>query len=268
MGCDFLRFNAFNLIVDKLDEALAPKEFVRDAEDKAEPEGTAVIYRSEETLYSVLYNRKSKRFELRMAAAGDEEPEWKNLSIWLFDPENDPMSEAESIANDFVETTQGPKRAAAVQPARKKKKSEDSNSDPIFFFNRLVNIFPELRDEMNQEKIEYGNIRPFTFAKNQVVPKIRGMAKTYGDTDVFKKLCELLSDMYRAGDLDTRAVITNVIINSLDAAEAEKAMQFFDDNLKTAAAAERKLIGKKIKPEKKPKPKKITAASLNDMKKY
>ena len=54
----------------------------------------------------------------------------------------------------------------------------------------------------------------------------------------------------------------------MSASEAESAIALFDEGLKAAAMAERKLIGKRIKPEKKPKARKITAASLNDVKKY
>ena len=263
-----MKFNAFDLIADKLEEALKEKNFVRDGEVLTEDNGEGVVYRSEELLYCVFYNENAKMFELRSAEAEEEKPEWKSISKWLFDPESTPLSEAEGIADDFLDTLSGPKKTTAVQPARKKKKGEEAANDPVLFFNRLVNVFPELRDEMNRERIEYGVIRPFLFAKEKVAPKVQGVAERYASSDVCKKMCEVFSDMYKAGDLDTRSVITNVIINSLTPEQAEKVIPLFDDDLKKAAAAERKLIGKKIKPEKKKKPRKITAASLNDIKKY
>ena len=65
----------------------------------------------------------------------------------------------------------GPKRVAVVQQKRRGKEGERS-VDPLFFVNRLVNIFPELRDELNEEKIVYGPgaLRPPS-SRAHVVPR-------------------------------------------------------------------------------------------------
>lgn len=260
--------NALERIAEKLEETLSSQEFNR-AEDLTEENGRAALFISEAVAYSILYNEKSKRFELRSAPCSDGTPgDWKTVSVWLFDPATDTAADAESIANDFVDTVSAKKRTEMVQQVRKKKqKGEDSNSDPIFFYNRLVGIFPELRDEITREKIEYGKVRPFAFAQEKILPKVSGLVTSYPDSDVCEKLCGLMSDMYANGDLDTRSVITIVLLNGLEDSAFEEIRDTLSDELKTAANAARKLKGKKIKPEKKKKPSKFSAATLNEMRK-
>ena len=94
-----------------------------------------------------------------------------------------------------------------VKTAKKRrKKDEENNADPQFFLNRLVPIFPELRDEMNEERIVYGQVRPAIFAKEKVAPKCEQLALQYKDSEPMKRLCTVLCEMYAAGDMDTRAV--------------------------------------------------------------
>lgn len=258
--------SAFELIAEKLGEALSEQDFSR-ADDLQEENGRAALFTGEAIAYSMLYNEASKRFELRSAPFADGEPgEWKTVSAWLFDAETDKPADAESIANDFVDTVSAKKRTEIVQQARKKKqKGEDSTSDPLFFYNRLVGVFPELRDEITREKIEYGQVRPFAFAKEKVLPKAVGLVKAYPDSEVCEKFCALLGDMYANGDLDTRSVITIVLLNGLDDDLYNAIFEKLSDELKVAAAAARKFKGKTVKPEKKKKERKFTAATLNEM---
>ena len=130
-------------------------------------------------------------------------------SRWLFEPEERPLAEAESIANDFVETIEGPRRVAAVQTAKRKAKGGESNADPLFFYNRLVGIFPDLREEITEERSWYGMVRGVTFAKEHVLPKIESLLSS-GRPEQIKRLCDILGDMYAAGDMDVRSIITIV----------------------------------------------------------
>ncbi|MEG1427190.1 MAG: hypothetical protein RSC76_05830, partial [Oscillospiraceae bacterium] len=96
--------------------------------------GRAVLFSTDEVAYSIVYDKKRQRFELRSAsfAADGKLSDWKSLALWLFDSEEGTRADAESIANDFLEVVQGPKRIAAVQTAKRKKKGEETNVDPQF----------------------------------------------------------------------------------------------------------------------------------------
>ena len=260
---------AFNLVVDKVGTVLIEQGFTKADGELKEENGRAVLFTGEDTAYSIFYNSNKKRFELRTCDVDEGEPDgqWKSISIWLFDPETDNLSEAESITNDFVETIQGPKRIAALKTKKKHKKDDENNPDPLFFFNRFVGVFPTLRDELNEEKAKYGDVRAVTFARNNLLPKIEALCTQTTKADQIKRCCDLLNDMYVAGDMDVRSIITIVILNGIENQYAINNMEpLFSDDLKKSYIAGLKLKGKTIKPEKKKKEKKFVADRLSSLK--
>ncbi len=253
-----LDFNAFDWIRDALAEELAKQGFGA-PEPLEDPAGQAVEYRTEEVAYSLLYDRKRQRFELRSAtleASGDP-GDWRSLSTWLFDQQTGEKSDAESILNDFLDVVRGPKRVAVVQQKRKRGKDEERNVDPMFFMNRLVNIFPELKDELNEEKIVYGQVRFVTFIKQHVAPRCEDLAVKYPDSEPCKRLCALLDDMYKNGDLDLRSIITVSLLNSMSDGAFASLQAQLGEELQKDVKYTRRLKDKKIKPEKKKKEKKV-----------
>lgn len=257
---------AFDLISEKVGAALSELGFATNGV-KDDKDGSYALFTNENTAYGVLYNQSKKRFELRTCDAENEEPvgKWKSISIWLYDPEDSDSSDADSIANDFVETVQGPKRIAEIKTKKKRRKDEENNPDTIFFFNRFVGVFPELRDELNQERTRYGKVRSVTFTRSSLLPRIEKLCSQAGRQDEIKRCCDLLNDLYAVGDMDVRSIITIVILNGVDASTLENMKLFFSDDLKKSHNAAVKLKGKKIKPEKKKKPKKFVADNLNTL---
>lgn len=257
-------FNAFSLIQDTLAEELKKQEF-RDPEPLAYDEGQAVMFATDEVAYALRYSDKSQRFELcstTLTEAGNP-TEWRSLSVWLFDKVSGEKSDAESIANDFLEVIRGPKRVAAVERQRgKRTKGDERNVDPQFFINRLVNIFPELKEEINEEKIVYGQVRPVHFIKEKVVPRAQQLASRNQDSDAFRKFVALLDDMYKNGDLDTRGILTHALLNSMSDNAFPSLYEAVGDELKKDLKYTRKLRDKNIKPEKKKKPGKKVEARL------
>ena len=155
-----------------------------------------------------------------------------------------------------------------MQTAKKRrKKDEENNADPQFFLNRLVPVFPELRDEMNAERIVYGQVRTALFAAEKVAPKCENLAKNYKDSEPMKRMCTIFCDMYAAGDMDTRAVIQFGVLNNIkDEAAIRNIIANFTDgcDLQKVYKHSRKLIGKNIKPEKVKKKGKKVEARLNN----
>ncbi len=87
------------------------------------------------------------------------------------------MREAEAIATDFIETVEGPSRLEEIRKAQRQAfKDDDNNPGPLFFFKRLVNIFPDLKEQINEERTSYVGFRSVTFAKEFVVPKVENLA--------------------------------------------------------------------------------------------
>jgi len=262
-----LEQKAFDLIAEKVGAVLNGQGFVKAGEEK-EGSGRSVLFKGENTAYSILYHQDKKRFELRTCDAEDGEPDlkWKSISIWLFDPETDSLTEADSIVNDFIETIEGPKRVAAAKTKKKRKKDDENNADPVFFFNRFVGIFPELKEELNGERNQYEEVRAIHFAKEHLVPKIDALCAQGTKADSIKRCCDLLNDMYANGDMDVRSIITIVVLNGVSDRAAENIKPMFSDDLKKGYTAGLKFKGKVVKPEKKKKEKRFVAANLNDMK--
>ncbi len=246
-------FNAFEIVKNKVAEELNKQGF-SGPDSLDDDKGQAVIYSTEDMAYSILYSRKSKQFVLRSAAldANKKPNDWRSLSTWLFDENEGTRSDADSIANDFLEIVSGPKQVELVQ--QKKKKSKDDRSvDPLFFVNRLTGIFPELKDAIKKERITYGQIRFATFLKEQVSPLCEDLATRYKTSQPFEKMCELFTDMYENGDMDVRSILSVSLLNNVTQEAVDNISEKVSADLQTDLKYTRKLIGKEIKPEKKKK---------------
>lgn len=252
-------FNAFEWIQGKLQEELSQQGF-GEAVPLEDSAGKAVMFSADSLAYSLLYDKGAGHFELRSAPMEEGEPgKWRRLALWLFDEKTGDRADAESIANDFLDVVKGPKQLKQLQQKRKRGKDDERSVDPAFFINRLVNVFPEIREEINGERIVYGQVRPATFVKEKVVAKCEALAASRPQGEEMKKLCALLDDMYKNGDMDLRSIITAVLLNGLSDSAFAVVQGQLGDELKKNTRFSRKLRGKDIKPEKKKKQKKVEA---------
>ncbi len=257
--------NAFELIVGKIAEELEPQGFSMLQSGKVESDKPA-IFANDVAAYAVIYDRKQKRFELRQAAVenGEVGEEWKSLSLWIFDPENDTLREAESIANDFLDTLgAATRRRAAAEKKKKREKGEERASDPTFFINRFITMFPDLKYALQAHKGYYGNLLPVNFTEEAVMPEIHALMAS-GDVQRQEKLFELLSNGYKNGDLDVKSIIVMIILNYLDAAAAARAEELISPELLNAWKYGRRMKGKKVKPEKVQKFQRLLAEQSSD----
>ena len=260
---------AFEQIAARLQAELEKQGFTRD-EDSTPAKGS-VVFLGSDMAYGVFYEKESRRFSLRYCDVEEGVPsaEWRSRSVLLFDPENeeDAHRMAESIAADFVdEVTEKDNTAAAVKALAKTrhKKTEDSKTDALFFYNRLVNLFPELREEITVERITYGEIRTAAFAREKVLPRTHALLQKAAAPDTsLKKLAEIYSELYMNGDADVRAVITWVLLNSLSDEELARLTPYFSADMTAGCKAARHIRGKKLKPEKPHKMRHIVAENLD-----
>ena len=243
---------AFELITDKLEEELKKSGYTREkvaADDESE---LAALFTSENVAYSVIYVKDKQQMILRtcpMTAEEGPDNDWKTLSTWLYDDFVSTQKDAESIANDFIDGVSGTvaiKRAK--QTKSKKKKSDDGNADPKFLAKRFVTVFPELREEIQNEEDYYYPFRGATFAKEHIAPKLPPFIKRASGKEL-EKFAAIFNTQYGNGDADTRSIITVVLLNSLDDAEYEKLGEYFNDELTVAAKFARKYKDKTVKPE-------------------
>lgn len=244
---------AFDIITKQFGEALADKGYTQHSVDAAKDD-MAGLFTGEKDAYSILYSAEKKQFILQACAAENGEPdnEWKTLSYWLFDEKTDAEREAMSIANDFIDTAK-PARAVFAKQPKKKKNDDDGNADPVFFAKRLMTVFPELKEEIRYESECYSKFRGVTFTREKIVPKINQLLKT-GTQSEIDKLAEIISTQHVNADMDTRSIISIVILNSIEDEESEnKLRKNLSDDVKKAWDAAKKMKGKVVKPEKRKK---------------
>ncbi|WP_416201075.1 MAG: DUF4304 domain-containing protein [Thermocaproicibacter melissae] len=260
--------NAFDYVTQKVGEVLQERGFSQVKNTAAEKDKQSVVFAGDDLAYGIVYQVDKKRFELKKCGMTDEGPDkkWKSVSVWLFDPETDSKDQLQDIVNDFTDSVAGQIQKAVGQAQKKKRrKDDDNNVDTIFFFNRFVGIFPELKDELNDERSLYGQVRSVTFAREKLLPKIEELCTSGGNTSAVNRCATLLSEMYVSGDLDVRSIITIVLLNGLSERAVEALKPNFSQELAKAHKSALKMKGKKVKPEKKKKRSQIMAATLNEM---
>lgn len=252
---------AFELIVGRVDEELKKTGYEKQKVASENDNELVALFTSQNIAYSVVYYKDKQQMVLRSCTMTEEGPDndWKTLATWLYDDETATQKDAESIANDFVEGVSGAvaiKRAKQVK--QKKKKDDDGTATPKFLAKRFVTFFPELRDEIKNEEDCYFPFRGATFAKEHMAQRIDTYIKRATKPEL-EKMAGVFNLQYGNGDVDTRSVITIVLLNSLENPEYKAISEYFDDDLKKAAGAARKYKGKTVKPEK-PKKKNTSKA--------
>ena len=253
--------NAFDYIAGKIEAQLAPAGYTKQKVAADSSQEIVALFTSEHIAYSVVYYKEKSHMVLRTCTMTEEGPdnEWKTLATWMLD-ETSSQKDVDSIANDFLEGVSG---AVAVKRAKqvkqKKKKDDDGNADPKFLAKRFVAVFPELKEEIKYEEDGYFPFRGATFAKEKIAPKLVAYIKTATKPQI-EKLAGIFNLQYNNGDVDTRAIITIVLLNALDDEQFTAVYEYLSDDLKKASKAGRKYKDKKVKPEK-PKKKSVSKAS-------
>lgn len=241
---------SFEIIVKRVGSVLEGKGFKKRNSNFNSKEINEAIFTGQNGSIKVSFNSLKKRVELFVSTDLDvhDQTIWSLNSSWLFDPEVDGEKEAISISNDFIDMLNEGARKKVVQ--KKRKKEDDSNVDPHFFINRLVNFFPYIKADVEAERREYASFRYVTFIKEKVVGEINRLFSGQDNVKI-KRFCKLLSDAYENGDKDVRSIVTIIILNSVESErEKNKVMELISDELKKAWVAADKFKYKKVKPEK------------------
>ena len=242
----------FELVAEKVFSALKTQGFTREKVADSDKELVA-LFTGEAVAYSVVYYIAKMHMVLRTCRMTEDGPdnEWSTMATWMFDPETDGTKEAESIANDFVEAVSATAVVKRVKQA-KKKKGDDGNADPLFLAKRFATFFPELKEIIKEEQESYEEFRGVYFVRTYVIDRVNALLErgAKGETN---KLANMISTQYSNGDMDTRSIITIVILNSIDEKYAEKFRVLLSEELQKAWSYAVKLKGKKVRPEKEKK---------------
>lgn len=257
---------AFKLVCDNVEKSLTGQGFTKQKVDSQKSNEMVALFTSDALAYSVIYYKDSTKMVLRSCAMTDEGPdnEWKSVATWAFDPDVDTEREAQSIANDFCDAVSAPAALKKMKSAKKKKANkEDGNADPLFLAKRFATLYPDIKTAIVDEENNHSAFRAVTFTKKFIVPKVQSSVKS-GSKNEIEKIGKLLSAQYANGDMDTRSVITIVILNSLDEQYHDVVNEYLSDDLKKAFKNALKYKGKNVKPEKRKKKRMSIANTLKD----
>ena len=243
--------NAFELIAGRVEDALLKSGCTRQKVSAENENDLVALLTGENVAYSVLYEKEKQLMQLRTCPMTDDGPdnEWKTLATWLYDDSEATQKDAESIANDFVDGVSNTGAVNRAKQNKSKKKKDDGNADPRFLAKRFIAVFPELREEIQAEEDCYYPFRGATFAKEHIAPKLPAYIKRASKKEL-EKLAGIFNLQYGNGDVDTRSVITNVLVNSLEDEEYNTLAEYFNDEMKIAAKFQRKYKGREVEPEK------------------
>ena len=188
------------------------------------------VFKSETRVVKVEYNEERQMFVLSKAdITEDGEGELSEANAWLFD-DSQSAKDAQAVGIDFTETLRKDLGIRHTRSANVAVELPASSKDGVMsiagFTKKVLDIYPQFKDEYKAHVGKYGNFLYLDFFGYTLVPQIKQTLKEGGKKPM-KKLYELLENAYLMGDRDT--------VNTVVAVCAAAA--YGDEELKTAVIA-------------------------------
>lgn len=232
--------NYFEIISENVNEGIKNRGFecIKTSDE--------YLFKKDDVIYKIVCRENKSIICLENAGTDGE---YKIKSSWCLKKDEFLQKDVEMISEDFIHSIVGMDKSFKKQS--RTKNEEESNIDSLFFANRMANILPELKEEIRIEKECYSEFRGVTFAREQLVPRLKNILSSGKDKAKLQKLFKVMSELYQNGTLDVRSIITMVILNSIEEEKQIRLVEdLIDEKLKSAWSASRKYKGKKVKPEK------------------
>ena len=170
-------------------------------------------------------NEVSKIRLLGSSEAGVSPEECKQLSLWLLEPNVHDDKDVKSIANDFVETLEENFSSSKAKDISKVKipgsvsknqaKSGAASYDAQTLCNRFVMHYPEYKDDLKQNLLDYDELLAADFAEKFIAPKMLEVLNS-ADAKEQKKFFSMLNDVYEDGLNEVQDLIAVVIMSRMD----------------------------------------------------
>lgn len=199
--------------------------------------------------YRVEYD--SEKSLIKLFGVDKDTSEKRAVASWLMELEKCTSKDINMIANDFIQAMAGKQASAIAQKSKKKRNLDESNITGLFFANRMVSMFPQLKEKIQDEKQLGNDFRAVYFTETYILPCIKEFLIGKQEKSRINKFGKLLSDLYHSGTLDVRSIITMGILCGLNDEKAENVLRgVISDELNKAWNASLKYKGKNVKPEK------------------
>ena len=178
--------------------------------------GTAIV------VYSAQENK------IKLLGSGEQNApieDCKQLSLWLLEPSIHDEKDVKSIANDFLETMENNFATAKAKDLSKVKipkavsknqaKSGAANYDAQTLCNRFVMLYPEYKNDLKQNLLDYDELLAADFAEKYIAPKMLEVLEG-NDEKEQKKFFSMLNDVYEDGLNEVQDLIAVVIMSRMN----------------------------------------------------
>lgn len=192
---------------------------------KTSEDETSIYFKGEKGVYRLVHNKSTNilQFECAYEDKGDE-TEYNTISRSLFELDVIDDRDVKSTSNEIVDELERlfkvrkqvnlDKVKMPKSVSRTKAKNGIVSYDVDSLANRFGTLYPEFKDEIKKNVMQYGEFLPEDFFMNYGTPKVLDVIKN-GTEAERKKLFKLLNEVYEDGINDVQDIIAVTILGEM-----------------------------------------------------
>ncbi|MDE5995291.1 MAG: hypothetical protein K2G56_00050, partial [Eubacterium sp.] len=230
---------------------------------KVNKEDDTLTFKGNKGLYRFTFDQEANILSLENADEDNgDETEFNSISKSLFELDSADERDCRSAANEAayeIKPLFAEKKKAKLESvkmpkgiSRGKAKSGLISYDVNSLANRFGVLYPEFKDDIKQNIVDYGDFLPETFFKEIGTPKVIDVIKN-GDKAEQKKLFKMLNEVYEDGTNEVQDIIGVSILGEMknDPKMMAVANEYMSDYMGGPVREINKITGKKNKYTKK-----------------
>lgn len=211
--------DVFRIIEKQLESSNEELGFRKSAEDE-----TGITFSGEKGMYRVVYDQLNNIMAFECAYDNSDNAEFNTISRSLFDTKTYNERDAKSLANEINDEISSMfksrkkvnldkvKMPKAV--SRTKAKNGVISYDTDSLANRFGTLYPEMKDLIKQNIVDYGEFLPETFFTQFGSSKVIDVIANGSETDQ-KKLFRMLNEVYEDGTNEVQDIIGVTILGEM-----------------------------------------------------
>lgn len=211
--------DVFRMIEKQLESSNEELGFRKSAEDE-----TGITFSGEKGMYRVVYDQLNNIMAFECAYDNSDNAEFNTISRSLFDTKTYNERDAKSLANeinDEINSMFKSKKKVNLDKvkmpkavSRTKAKNGVISYDTDSLANRFGTLYPEMKDSIKQNIVDYGEFLPETFFTEIGSSKVIDVIANGSETDQ-KKLFRMLNEVYEDGTNEVQDIIGVTILGEM-----------------------------------------------------
>ncbi|MGN0458938.1 MAG: hypothetical protein ACI4IL_08205 [Eubacterium sp.] len=190
---------------------------------KASQDDKSIVFSGEKGIYRISYEASILQFDCSYEDNG-EQTEYKTLSRSLFEIDTVTDKDVKSVTNELIDEleklfnarkkTNLDKVKMPKAVSRNKAKNGLVSYDTDSLANRFGTQYPELKEAIKQNIVEYGEFLPEDFFMNHANEMILNIIRS-GSAQERKKLFKLLNELFEDGTNEVQDIIAVTILGEM-----------------------------------------------------